>query len=120
MRFFLSFLLVYLWLNPTSVFADHYDHRDIGDMIIMHQDYNGIPAGTRMPLYEQAHTNTGKGAVRVYYNGIKKTLYDWHENQMWRFELPVFETDNILKGLGFLTGLVLVAIFALAWNARTL
>jgi hypothetical protein len=120
MRFLLFFPLVYLWLIPTSVFCDHYDHRDLGDMIIMQQEYNGIPEGTRMPLYEQAHTASGGGLVRVYYNGNKKTLYSWHENQNWRFELPVFDTDNILKGLGFLSGISLVIIYALAWNSRTL
>ena len=89
-------------------------------MIIMLQEQNGIPEGTRMPLFEQGHTNAGSGLVRVYHNGTKKTLYSWHENQFWKFELPVFETDNILKGLGFLSGISLVIIYALAWNSRTL
>lgn len=111
--------LCILCLLATSVHGNPWDGRQEGDYIFMLQENVGIPKGERLPIYQITTTSSGAGRIIVYYDGNKKSLYEWHENQFWVFESPIFSTINVERGLGFTAGILLVTLFSLAFSSRT-
>jgi hypothetical protein len=115
MKFF-KFLLCLSFLT-TPLFSEHWDNRKEGDIVqIINFEYQGIPVGTQLPVY-RIQSNENAEWLQVWYGTDNKSLGRSQENINWYFVTD--GNKDIIRSLGFLTGLVFVSIFALAWNSRT-
>ena len=103
----------------TSIysFGSHWDDYQNGDEIRLIADYEGISLGTILYAYDFRQDANNNEKVVVYYNGEKHFLHDTRENEIWVWQVD--NTRNVVRSIGFLTGLTIVTIFALAWNSRT-
>lgn len=113
----LSFFICLGAFCATPLFAEHWANRSEGDLVqVINGDYQGIPSGTQLPVFKFS-SNENAEWIQVWYQGQNYSFGKSAENQNWYFVHD--GNKDVVRSLGFITGLGLVAVFALAWNSRT-
>jgi hypothetical protein len=101
----------------TPLFGDHWANRSEGDLVqVINGDYQGIPVGTQLPVY-RFNSNENAEWLQVYYQSTNYSFGRSQENISWYFVND--GNKDVVRALGFITGIGLVVVFALAWNSRT-